>query len=959
MKTLELSLLGRPQICLDGQHVVGLRSRKARAILFYLAVTNQTQTRQKLAGFLWPEKTTDKGLNSLRGAIKKLYDYLDPYLDKPRRHTIAMRQGSPCWVDVVFFRECLKGQQPTLSQLQTAVGLYHADFLQDFYIPGADEFNIWVEEERADLERLARTAISHLANHHAQQKNYSDAIEHGWKLLILDPWSEEIHRDLMEWLARNGERNKALAHYENYCGELMAELGVEPEEATQSLYEQITWDEIGPDTSSEAADSQFVLPKIPPFQPPQLTKSFVDRQSEKNWLCQRLTQKGNQKNIAIVGMGGLGKTALANSITHILREQFKDGVLWANASASGPLAILESWATAFGYDFSRLPDVESRATAFRGVLTDKKVLIVLDNVNNAARVRPLLPGNSQSAVLLTTRDLDIARALEADVFMLNELGIEYSYQLFGRILGEARLAAEPEAVAEICSLLQNLPLAIEVLAQRLKSRPRRLLSDMAARLRDVKHRLAVLKISDREVRASFEISWETLDVQLQDVFSSLGVFGGRPFTVKSLAYISQLDEYMAEEKLFSLEALSLVGVREGQFYQQHALLADYAREKLGEDEAVFGRYTDYYLYFVQQNQNNYNALRPEWENIMMAMEKTFEQKLWSSLIRFSQALSTAWFTRARYTQARRGYQWVSEAALALADEITLAETLLYWGQACIEQNDYDEAIELLSKCLLLSDKIGNDENIATSQYHLARVFLEQSKYDEAEELLASSQNIRQELGDVKGVASVLFRRARIFFRHGEHDQAEKVGLEALRLQNAINDQHGCLPTLRLLSSIAVRKEAYDLAKSYCEQAYTLCHELQDNGELAAVLYRFSVVCRRCKELDSAHKYATEALKLFRQIGDRKLQGLTLYVLSLIYEDQRAFPEALQVGLQSRALLREVNDEYNLVFILIHLGDLHVHLAQDEQAQKSWKDAMLIGQRQNHSELSSIKQRLYP
>ena len=83
--------------------------------------------------------------------------------------------------------------------------------------------------------------------------------------------------------------------------------------------------------------------------------------------------------IAVYGKGGIGKSTLAAYITHQLKDQFTDGVLWGNPVTSNPIDILDVWAQAYGYDFSHLSDIESKATAVRGVLADKKTLIVIDS----------------------------------------------------------------------------------------------------------------------------------------------------------------------------------------------------------------------------------------------------------------------------------------------------------------------------------------------------------------------------------------------------------------------------------------------------------------------------------------------------------------------------------------------------------------------------------------------------
>ena len=152
---------------------------------------------------------------------------------------------------------------------------------------------------------------------------------------------------------------------------------------------------------------------------------------------------------------------------------------------------------------------DERAALYRTTLTGRRVLILLDNAKDAAQVRSLLPGSSSCAVLVTTRNRtpDLASTRFVD---LNVLEDTEALALFSRIVGEERAAAEPDATAEILVACAGLPLAIRICAARLAARRSWRIATLAGRLRNEHRRLDELRIGDLAVRASFQVSYDSL-----------------------------------------------------------------------------------------------------------------------------------------------------------------------------------------------------------------------------------------------------------------------------------------------------------------------------------------------------------------------------------------------------------------------------------------------------------------
>lgn len=950
MHRLELTTFGGVDIRINDRPIESLSARKTQALLVYLAVTGQKQSRQTLAGLLWPDIPEENALLNLRVALARSPN-IKPYLTIKRR-SLAINPNSDLWLDVREFESCLGAAKPTLGQLQRAATLYRGHFLDDFIVRDAPLFEEWVQPLQERYRQLAMEALYSLAKYHTEQRHYSTAIDFTNRLLLLEPWMEEAHRQLMLVLALSGQRIAALTQYETCREMLWEELGVEPAADTTNLYNRILREEILPDSEPLAVQPGRTIQETP-VQIPGSTEHFVGRSTIIKSIVAALTAGEGNPLQALVGMGGAGKSTLAVQVARAVKEAFPDGILWANVAASEPKAVLESWAAAYGYDFTRIADLDSMAAAFRGILAGKRVLLVLDDVTSPARIRPLLPGEEKCRLLMTTRDQDSAQALNARVWPVRELSPENGRLLLASILGEARVAAEPEAADTICALLQNLPLAVEITAQRLKTRTSRLLSDMAQRLRDETQRLSLLESKDQEVRASFAVSWESLDAERQRVFSLIGLFEGRSFTAEAIAHIADLKRFNVEDRLFDLVNLSLLREEGERRYSQHSLLADFAKEQLSDGTAAGnGRFADYYLIFADKHQRQFDALRPEWDNLKAALQASHEHKLWQVVIGLVQSVREFCFRQGRFSRAREAYQWAYEAALALDNTAQAAECLLWWGKAAVEQHDHDEALRLFEQSCQLFVQLGDSAGVATCQCEIAQAALEKSRFDEAITLLKDSRQIRHALQDAAGIAETYYLEARVAYFRGEFRQARQLAAEALLIQDKLDDKAGLINTLSLSASTAIQLKSLDIAEQFAERAAKLCDEIDNQSDKAIILDVFADIYRQRGQFDKAEQFARESLEMVKRFGDLGSQAQVLYQLSRISLERGQFDEALEVGRESIALSLDLNYKMLEGLVAFHLGRIYLAMNKPERAKEHFIQALDIGRQHDHETLIS-------
>ncbi|HEY9659719.1 MAG TPA: BTAD domain-containing putative transcriptional regulator, partial [Allocoleopsis sp.] len=427
MKTLTLELLGSPQIYLDGHSITPLISRKAQALLIYVAVTGKLHSREALAELFWQNMSSIQAMKNLRTALPSLRQIVGSHLIITRQ-TIRFNRQSPYHLDLEAVQAIAACPKPdiNLQCLSQAVTHYGGDFLAGFHVPDAPDFENWVLMEREQLREIAIEGLHTLSEHYLNQRNYKAGLAVTRKLLTLDPWRETAHQQQMLFFACTGQRRAALEQYD-ICRQILAdEFNIEPMAETTALYERIRsgnnceLDETRADSSQETGDIErdrmaertsnsvftaYDLDPIPPLEissgqgrtchqsaldAPELphipifyrdwgeaidVSVFYDRQTELAMLQQWITHN-HTRLILLLGMGGIGKTTLSVKLAQTVQAEF-EYVIWRSLRNAPSLESLLADLVPF---LSNQQDSSAEIGRLMYWLRSHRCLIILDNV---------------------------------------------------------------------------------------------------------------------------------------------------------------------------------------------------------------------------------------------------------------------------------------------------------------------------------------------------------------------------------------------------------------------------------------------------------------------------------------------------------------------------------------------------------------------------------------------------
>jgi tetratricopeptide (TPR) repeat protein len=666
---------------------------------------------------------------------------------------------------------------------------------------------------------------------------------------------------------------------------------------------------------------------------------------------------------AIDGMAGVGKTAFARHAGQEFAKCYPDGAIWIDLyghtpgmAPREPSGALEQMLLQLGVPPEAIQaGLAERQDQWRHQMHMRRMLIVLDNARTSDQVLPLLPDGPGCLVLITSRR-KLTGLTDAYPLSLDVLGCDEAKRLFIKLVGEHR-CEDRQAVRQILTACGRLPLAIRLIAGRLRHHRGELLADVVTDLADQTAALDALIAEHLSVRAAFEWSYRLLTGEQRRAFRLLGWHPGPEITPMVIAAIADVPVIQGRQLLRELldhnllDQLSVPGIPGGPRYRMHDLVRLYARERADAEEppteraAAMDRLASSYLAIARQADRllrTYaldNRDKSTIRGTTVALADAAQARIWLTAERHNlracvqavdlttevadlSTLLAAHFcefgfwsdTRYLYGQALTGYQH-------LGDRRGEVDALRGLGDVEWLVAEYDQAREYHTQTLTLARQLGYQRGEADALRGLGHVKRLVGEYDQAHEYYTRALTLTRQLGYQRGEADALWGLGHVKRHVGEYDQAHEYYTRALTLTRQLGYQRGEADALWGLGEIAWFGGEYDEAREYYTQALTLTRQLGYQRGEAEALWGLGEVERLVGKYDQARDYHTQALTLTRQLGYRPVEALALRGLGDVERHVSQYDEAHEYYTQALTLARQLGYRRAEAEALRRLGEV--------------------------------------
>jgi tetratricopeptide (TPR) repeat protein/transcriptional regulator with XRE-family HTH domain len=619
-------------------------------------------------------------------------------------------------------------------------------------------------------------------------------------------------------------------------------------------------------------------------------RTFIGRERDLAHLSAAVTGTGGVVSIyAIDGMAGVGKSAFAVHAAHALASRYPDGQIFlqlhAHTDGHRPVDAADALASLLlttGVPAQQIPaTLAERSGLWRSHLVGKRVLLLLDDAASHEQVRPLLPGTPGSLVLVTSRR-HLSALEDATSICLETFAPDEAAALLTRLADRTDLDAGDPAVGKISRLCGYLPLAMAMLARQLHHHPSWSADGLAEELAASRDRLELMHAENLSVAAAFDLSYQDLSVDQQQLFRRLGLHPGTDVDPYAAAALDNCSLAAARRGLVELFDHHLVIEPSSGRYRLHDLIRQHAQSLAETDdpeerEAAISRLMDYYVQAAAAIGRHFN----------------------------------------------RGDPAVGDPPAQLPLLRTRKEAAV-WLEA--ERSNLHAIVDYAA----LRKWPGPGIAIAAATGGFLRTH---GHWTQMRELHVTALQTAREVGYRRGEAGVLTSLGIVQRLTGDYGAAAATLANALELCRDLDDQHGQANALVVLGVVQRLTVGYPATSATLTEALTLYGAVGDRLGQADAMNELGCVQRLSGDYQAARASHSRALELFEQLGDRLGQADSLRYLGRVDQETGDYAAVASNYALALELYQDLGEQVGLAHALNYLG-ISQHVSDDYLAAEA-------------------------
>jgi tetratricopeptide (TPR) repeat protein len=640
---------------------------------------------------------------------------------------------------------------------------------------------------------------------------------------------------------------------------------------------------------------------------------------------------------------------LSVHIAHLLRGAYPDGQIFigCNGGTDQDGELLGRVLRALGVqDVHRLRTVDDRVAGYRAAISRKRVLIVLDNVASAEEVRPLVPGVTGTALLVSSRArLTTLTAEHVDLRLFDR---EESITLLRRIVGDARVAADPAAAGEVATMCGGLPLAVRIVAARLAAHRHWRMSRLLDRMRDERRRLDEMSADGLAVRISVTVSYEAVPAAARRAFRLLGflavpVFGEWLVAALVGGSIDDADELL--EQLFDARLVDVVEApsRQSLRYQMHDLVRLYAYERAVEEDAP-------------------EDLRAAVERALTAatelVERLCEPLPYAIPRLYRRSLGSIELDPSVVNIEGHHPEWLSAEADAMVVTVeraaslgmddgacSLADALVYAAFAL--HNNFDGWNRAHAAAHAAARRAGNRAAEAVMECGTGLLRYKEDRFAEAERHFGRAIELFDAADHDHGRAAASSGLGTVFREVGRHREAVPLLERALPGLERVGDRDGAAHASYGLGCAHRELGNDDTAVEYLQQAANLYRSTGHWRGEAIAIRGIGLVHRARGELDEAGPKFVRAHEMVIERDDPLLACYTTQSLAKLWIRQGHHERAREPLYRSLSVCLEAQDRLGAALMRRTIGEMYLAAGQVDRALRDLNLALAAWTQLDH------------